>query len=63
MRAQFFLVDVRRADLQLLAEMIASGDVRVEVGSTLPLHDAVRAHRMLGGQAPRPGGKIVLTLP
>jgi len=62
-RAQFFLVDVRANDLQALAELIANGDLRVDVGSTLPLQEAARAHRMLRGEVPHPHGKIVLTLP
>lgn len=62
-RAEFMLVDVRSEVLLALAEAVASGDINVDVGITLPLREAVRAHRILGGELPRPDGKIVLTLP
>jgi NADPH:quinone reductase-like Zn-dependent oxidoreductase len=45
-------------DLRPLAELVTSGAVRVDVGQTLPLADAAKAHELL--QSGRTRGKIVL---
>lgn len=58
-RAVFFLVAVTRAGLIRLGGLLASGELSVAVGETLPLAEARRAHAMLEG-APHRRGKIVL---
>lgn len=59
-RAKFILVEVTTARLTKLAAMFEAGELTAHVGTVLPLADAARAHEMLDGARPRPGGKIVL---
>jgi len=59
-RALFFLVNVTTARLTQIAGMIDAGELIVDVGVTLPLADAARAHEMLEGLRQHPRGKIVL---
>uniref|UniRef100_UPI0035CA69FE NADP-dependent oxidoreductase n=1 Tax=uncultured Sphingomonas sp. TaxID=158754 RepID=UPI0035CA69FE len=59
-RAEFMLVDVRAEILARLTDRFDTGVVQVLVGSTLPLMQAVTAHRMLDGLLAAAPGKIVL---
>jgi NADPH:quinone reductase-like Zn-dependent oxidoreductase len=58
-RTAFFLVEVTTARLETLTRLFESGKLKTQVGTVLPLAQAVRAHEMLAG-APHPRGKIVL---
>jgi NADPH:quinone reductase-like Zn-dependent oxidoreductase len=58
--AQFFLVDVNTARLNELGAMVDSGRLATNIGTVLPLAEAVVAHEMLDGLRPHPRGKIVL---
>lgn len=58
----FFLVDVTSQQLSEIAGLIDRGELRIHVGSVLPLADAREAHLMLEGLRPRPKGKIVLAV-
>lgn len=60
--AAFFLVNVTTRHLTELTDLIDRADLKVRVGTVLPLADAREAHRILEGQRPAPKGKIVLTL-
>jgi NADPH:quinone reductase-like Zn-dependent oxidoreductase len=57
-----FLVDVTSQQLAEIAGLIDGGELRIHVGSVLPLADAREAHLMLEGLRPRPKGKIVLAV-
>ena len=59
--AEFFLVDVTRARLEALSKMFEQGVLRPEVGTLLPLDEAISAHEMLAG-VPHSRGKIVLEM-
>jgi NADPH:quinone reductase-like Zn-dependent oxidoreductase len=61
-KASFMLVDVRSETLTDLAAMFDEGSLVTQVGTILPLADAVTAHRMLEGEEPHKAGKIVLTV-
>jgi NADPH:quinone reductase-like Zn-dependent oxidoreductase len=58
--ASWILVDVNRSDLENIANLLDSGELKPSVGAVLPLSEAVAAHEMLAGTRPRPRGKIVL---
>jgi len=58
--ASAFLVEPDAAALARIAELIDTGEVRVEVARTFPLEEAGRAHEL--GETNRTRGKIVLTL-
>ena len=60
--AKFFLVDVTTGDLIDIAAAIDVGELRTNVGETLPLSMAADAHQMLEGTRPHKTGKIVLTV-
>ncbi len=59
-RASAFLVEPDAPALARIAELIDTGDVRVEVARTFPLEQAAAAHAT--GETNRTRGKIVLTL-
>jgi NADPH:quinone reductase-like Zn-dependent oxidoreductase len=59
-RAAFFIVEVPKAQLERIAELIDDGTLKTDVGVVLPLADVRRAHEMLAGTVPHPRGKIVL---
>ena len=61
-KASFMLVDVRSETLAELAAMFDEGALVTQVGTVLPLGEAVVAHRMLEGQEPHAPGKIVLVV-
>jgi NADPH:quinone reductase-like Zn-dependent oxidoreductase len=54
-RAAFFIVETRRAELEEVARLIDSGEVRPVVGAEFPLADALRAYRHKPAR-----GKVVL---
>lgn len=58
--ASFFLAKTNRADMQLLADLLADGTIRTVVDRTFPLEQAADAFRYLGEGHAR--GKIVITL-
>ena len=61
-RASFMLVDVNRAALTRIGALLAAGKLEAQLGPSLPLSEARRAHEMLDGLVPRPPGKILLTV-
>jgi len=60
-RSVFFLVEVTTQRLERLTEMFDRGELKVRVGTVLPLDRAREAHEMLGG-APHKSGKIILSI-
>lgn len=60
-RAHYFIVDVRAEVLDELADLIAAGELRANVGEVLPLTAIRTAHEMLAGR-PHQRGKITLDL-
>lgn len=61
-RAGFMLVEVSTAALDDITSRFQEGMLEAFVGTVLPLEEAMLAHRMLEGQAPRAPGKIVLEI-
>jgi NADPH:quinone reductase-like Zn-dependent oxidoreductase len=59
-RAEVFRVSPNPEQLARIAELVASGDVRVEIAETMPLADTKRAHELSEGGHVR--GKLVLTV-
>jgi NADPH:quinone reductase-like Zn-dependent oxidoreductase len=59
-KAEFFLVAVSTSQLDDIAKLIESGDLKTNVGSVLPLAEAIMAHEMLEGKRKHAKGKIVL---
>ncbi|WP_259671994.1 NADP-dependent oxidoreductase [Rhizobium sp. NZLR8] len=60
--ALFFLVEVTTAQLADIAAMVESGALVTQVGTVLPLSEAIAAHEMLEGTRPHAKGKIVLSV-
>jgi NADPH:quinone reductase-like Zn-dependent oxidoreductase len=60
-RAAYFYVDVTAARLNKITELFDSGKVVTDVGTVLPLEEAIIAHELLAG-APHKRGKIVLSM-
>jgi NADPH:quinone reductase-like Zn-dependent oxidoreductase len=60
--ASFFLVNVTTEQLTSIAAMVDAGELVTNVGSVLPLEQAIAAHEMLEGTRPHANGKIVLTV-
>ena len=60
MRVTGILVEPDRAGLEAIAELVASGALRVNVERTFPLAHAAEAHEL--GEAGRTQGKLVLTV-
>jgi NADPH:quinone reductase-like Zn-dependent oxidoreductase len=60
--ARFILVDVNTRVLDRLAAEFDAGRLKAEVGTVLPLADAVKAHEMLEGRLPKRPGKLVLPI-
>lgn len=58
-RALFFLVSVKTAQLRDIAKLIDAGKLKTEVGEVLWLDEAHKGHEMLEG-APHRRGKIVI---
>lgn len=61
-KASFMLVDVDTETLTRVTAMFDGGDLVTQVGTVLPLEEAVTAHQMLEGSVPRAPGKIVLSV-
>ena len=61
MRAVYFIVDVTTDRLNTIAELFDGKKLFPQVGTVLPLADALVAHQMLAG-APHGRGKIVLSV-
>ncbi len=59
-RVTGILVEPDRLGLEALADLVASGQLRVHVSQTFPLEQASRAHEL--GETGRTQGKLVLTL-
>ena len=53
------VISPRSEQLARIAELVAGGDVRVEIAETMPLADVQRAHELSEGGHVR--GKLVLT--
>lgn len=58
--AFFFLVNVTTEQLTDIAAMVDAGELVTNVGTVLPLADAIKAHEMLEGTRSHARGKIVL---
>jgi NADPH:quinone reductase-like Zn-dependent oxidoreductase len=58
--AEFFLVAVSTTELNAIARLVDGGSLKTNVGSVLPLNDAIKAHEMLEGKRDHAKGKIVL---
>ena len=61
-RGEFFIVAVKRPQLERIAQLFEEGVLKADIGVVLPLSDARRAHEMLAGKVTHPRGKIVLDL-
>jgi NADPH:quinone reductase-like Zn-dependent oxidoreductase len=59
-RGDYFIVAVRRPQLERIAQLFEGGVLKADIGVVLPLSDARRAHEMLAGKVAHPRGKIVL---
>jgi NADPH:quinone reductase-like Zn-dependent oxidoreductase len=59
-RAEMLVMSPTSDQLARIAELVAGGDVRVEIAEAMPLADAKRAHELSEGGHVR--GKLVLTL-
>ena len=60
--ASFFLVAVSTAELDEIAAMVDGGFLKTNVGTVLPLSEAIEAHEMLEGKKARNKGKIILNV-
>ena len=61
-RVGFFIVSVTTEGLERISKLIDAGNIRVNVGSVLPLAQARVTHEMLAGTVSHKRGKIVLEL-
>ena len=59
-RAELLVMSPKSEQLAQIAELVADGDVRVEIAEAMPLADVKRAHEISEGGHVR--GKLVLTL-
>jgi NADPH:quinone reductase-like Zn-dependent oxidoreductase len=59
-RAELLVMSPKSEQLARIAELVASGDVRVEIAEAMSLADVKRAHELSEGGHVR--GKLVLTL-
>jgi NADPH:quinone reductase-like Zn-dependent oxidoreductase len=59
-RAELLIMSPSSEQLARIAELVAAGDVRVEIAETLPLAEVQRAHRLSESRHTR--GKIILTV-
>ena len=60
-RAELMIMSPTAEQLAHVADLVAAGDVRVEIAAVLPLDDAPRAHQL--SETGHTRGKIVLTAP
>jgi NADPH:quinone reductase-like Zn-dependent oxidoreductase len=61
-RASFMLVDVNREALTRIGALLEARELQGQLGSTLPLAEARRAHEMLDDLVERRDGKILLVV-
>ncbi|HEX3369357.1 MAG TPA: NADP-dependent oxidoreductase [Candidatus Cybelea sp.] len=61
-RGDYFIVEVKRRQLERIAQLFDDGVLKADVGVVLSLSDARTAHEMLAGTVSHPRGKIVLEL-
>lgn len=61
-KAHFFLVAVTSDKLERIGALLEAGALETKIGLVLPLDAASEAHRILEGERPNPGGKIVLRI-
>jgi NADPH:quinone reductase-like Zn-dependent oxidoreductase len=59
-RGDYFIVAVKRPQLERIAQLFEEGVLKADIGVVLPLSDARRAHEMLADKVAHPRGKIVL---
>ena len=59
-RAELLVAQANTEQLERIAELVAAGDVRVEIAETLPLSEVARAHEL--SESGHVRGKIVLTV-
>ncbi|HEY3185923.1 MAG TPA: NADP-dependent oxidoreductase [Solirubrobacteraceae bacterium] len=59
-RAELLVMSPNAEQLARIAELVAAGDVRVEIAETLPLSEVARAHEL--SESGHTRGKIVLTV-
>jgi len=59
-RAELHAMSPKSEQLARIAELVASGEVRVEIAETMPLADVKRAHKLRESGHVR--GKLVLTV-
>ena len=59
-RAEHLVMSPRSEQLARIAQLVAAGDVRVEIAETFPLAEAQRAHTL--GESGHTRGKIVLAV-
>jgi NADPH:quinone reductase-like Zn-dependent oxidoreductase len=59
-RAELLLMSPKAEQLARIAELVAAGEVRVEIAETIPLAEAPRAHEL--SESGHTRGKIILTV-
>jgi NADPH:quinone reductase-like Zn-dependent oxidoreductase len=59
-RAELFVMSPKSEQLERIGELVAAGEVRVEIAEEIPLAEAARAHELSEGGHVR--GKLVLTV-
>jgi NADPH:quinone reductase-like Zn-dependent oxidoreductase len=59
-RAELVVMSPKSEQLRRIAELVASGDVRVEIAEAMPLTDVKRAHEL--SETGHVRGKLVLTV-
>jgi NADPH:quinone reductase-like Zn-dependent oxidoreductase len=59
-RTSVFRADVRSAELARIADLVAGGEVRVEIAEVLPLAEVGRAHELSESRHVR--GKLILAV-
>jgi NADPH:quinone reductase-like Zn-dependent oxidoreductase len=59
-RAELLIMSPNRDQLAEIAELVAAGEVRVEIAETVPLAEVQRAHEL--SESGHTRGKIILTV-
>ena len=59
-RAELLSMSPKAEQLARIAELVAAGEVRVEIADTIPLAEAARAHEL--SESGHTRGKIILTV-
>ena len=60
MRAELLIMSLSSEQLARIADLVAAGDVRVEIAEVLPLAEVGRAHEL--SESGHTRGKIILTV-